>query len=299
MKSSRDFRIGLLAGASTGIFWGVPFLAPQVLPAFTPVEIAFGRFFFFGLIGFAFFGRVIAILRAMRPMEWVQVFALSALGFWLYSSLLFWSISRTDGVISSLILGLLPVTIPLFSARSVHRGPGFFAGLLLIASGLLVLVWGPGLIVSRDPAGVAGLFLCLAMWTSFTIWNSRFLSSRPWLSRRDFSSLMGMTSLLCLLPLAALSLDARALVDRPGFAAFAGISAVLGFGSSWFANWLWNAASARLPSGISGTLLVFETIFGLLYTYLWQGRYPHGFELLSILLCISGVALAIRAQITS
>jgi drug/metabolite transporter (DMT)-like permease len=299
MESSRDFRIGLLAGASTGIFWGVPFLAPQVLPGYSPVEIAFGRFFFFGLVGFVFFRRGLAILKALLPMERGQVFALSALGFWLYSSLLFWSISRTDGVISSLVLGLLPITIPLCSAGMRRRGLSFFGGLLLIASGLLVLVWGPGLLVSRDLPGVAGLFTCLAMWTAFAIWNSRFLALRPWLSRRDFSSLMGMMSLLCLLPIAGLELNAGRLTQRPGFAVYAGISAVLGVGSSWFANWLWNAACARLPAGISGTLLVFETLFGLLYTYLWQGRYPHGFELVSIFLCISGVWLAIRAQITS
>ena len=115
MEPNHDRRIGLLAGASTGIFWGVPFLAPQILPGFSPVEIAFGRFFFFGVMGLFFVRRGIALLRTLSVRERAQVFALSALGFWLYSSILFWAISMTNGVISSLVLGLLPVTIPLFT----------------------------------------------------------------------------------------------------------------------------------------------------------------------------------------
>jgi drug/metabolite transporter (DMT)-like permease len=303
MRPDRNFQIGILAGASTGIFWGVPFLAPQVLTGFSPVEIALGRFLFFGVMGFAFFRKASGILRDLSPREWMQVMGLSALGFWLYSSVLFWAIARTDGVIASLVLGLLPVTIPLFTPGKRSGGAAFHAGLLLIAAGLLVLVTGgsagSGLLASRDPAGVAALFLCLAMWTGFAIWNSRFLAQRPGLSRRDFSSLMGAVSLVCLLPIAIGSLDLHALPERPGLAAWVTLSVILGVGSSWFANWLWNIASARLPSSISGTLLVFETVFGLLYTFLYQGRWPRDFEVLSIALCLAGVALAIRAQITS
>lgn len=305
MNKDRDLRIGLLAGASTGIFWGVPFLAPQVLTGFAPFEIAFGRFLFFGLMGLIFFRRASAILRAFGPREWLQVLGLSAFGFWLYSGVLFWSIGRTDGVISSLVLGLLPVTIPLFTPGRRSGGTSFYAGLALIAAGLWVLVSGAGttpgtgFLTRRDPLGVAGLFLCLAMWTVFAIWNSAFLKRRPSVSRRDFSSLMGVISLLCLLPLVTGNLEVSTLPKREGAGAWLGFSFVLGVGSSWFANWLWNVASVRLPSSISGTLLVFETVFGLLYTFLYQGRWPHGFEVLSIVFCLVGVALAIRAQLTA
>lgn len=303
MEPNHDRRIGLLAGASTGIFWGAPFLAPQILPGFSPVEIAFGRFFFFGVMGLFFVRRGIALLRTLSVRERAQVFALSALGFWLYSSILFWAISMTNGVISSLVLGLLPVTIPLFTPGRRSGGWRFYSGLIAIAVGLWVLLggvmFGAGEGVAMNPVGIGALFLCLAMWTGFAIWNSSFLTLRPAISKRDFSSLMGLVSLLCLTPLALSNLDFGSISDRPDMGLYILVSAILGVGASWFANWLWNVASARLPSSVSGTLLVFETLFGLLYTFIYQQRWPQSFEMLSIVLCLAGVALAIRAQITS
>jgi hypothetical protein len=53
----------------------------------------------------------------------------------------------------------------------------------------------------------------------------------------------------------------------------------------------------NLPSGIAGTLLVFETIFGVLYTLIHQKRLPGPGELVAILMCLSGVLLAITTQI--
>lgn len=299
----RSLVLGLLAGASTGIFWGVPFLVPQVLPGYSPFEIAFGRFFFFGLMGVFFAKRAFAILRMLSPADRFRVFLLSASGFWLYSSILFWSIRRTDGIISSLVLGMLPVTIPLFTPGRKRAGAAFPLGLILIASGLILLVSGGGSIpeirglLSARLSGVLGLFVCLGMWTWFSISNSRFLQERNTISRRDFSSLMGLISLGCLLLVSAPALFTAEWAGRDSAWLYLAFSLVLGIGSSWFANWLWNVASVHLPSEISGTLLVFETIFGVLYTLIYQGRLPDVRESIAIALCLAGVLLAILAQI--
>ena len=296
--------IGLLAGASTGIFWGVPFLAPQVLKGYSSFEIAFGRFFFFGIMGLFFLPRLVRMIRAFSPIELLKVVFLSAAGFWLYSSLLFWSIQKTDGVISSLVLGLLPITIPLLTPGRRSGGCLFYAGLSMIAAGLGVLVLYPtlgriGNLKPGDPLGIAGLVVCLLMWTVYAIANSRFLRNRRGLSSRDFSSLMGVLSLACLLPVVLVSSNAAERAARPGFEGFILISAVLGLGSSWLANWLWNFSAKHIPSEVSGLLLVFETIFGLFYTFLYERRFPHGFEAVSIGLSLGGVVLAVIAQVSA
>jgi drug/metabolite transporter (DMT)-like permease len=302
-QSEMKTGLGLLAGASTGIFWGFPFLVPQVLTGYSPFEIAFGRFFFFGLMGVLFVKKGIAILKALPAADRVRVFLLSAAGFWLYSGILFWSIRQTDGIISPLVLGMLPVTIPLFTPGRKSGGFRFYAGIGLIATGLVLLFFrGEGAAASGVPvfqgrvAGVIGLFVCLGMWTWFSISNSAFLQKRPEISRRDFSSLMGLISLACLLMVSAPALFASGWEGRESLSLYLGFSAVLGIGSSWLANWLWNVASVNLPSEISGTLLVFETLFGVLYTLILQHRLPDGRETIAILLCLAGVLFAITAR---
>ncbi|MNZ65073.1 Inner membrane protein YtfF [compost metagenome] len=63
---------------------------------------------------------------------------------------------------------------------------------------------------------------------------------------------------------------------------------------SWLANLLWNAASRRLPLTLTGQLIVFETLFSLLYGFLYLQRLPTLLETLAIGLLIGGVTWAVR-----
>ena len=296
--------LGIFAGISTGIFWGLPFLVPQVLTGFSALEIAFGRFFFFGILSLFFLKRVINILKQLSLRERWLVFILSATGFWLYSIVLFWSVQKTDGVISSLVIGLLPISIPLFTPHRKNDGGRFYFGLIVILLGLINLFLYPvsvGIKGVKTPAimGIIGLLSCLAMWTFFAIWNSRFLQNHPEIKRRDFASVIGVVSLISILPAFLFQVDLPELIHRPSFGIFMISLISLGIGSSWFANWLWNICSFHCPSEISGPLIVSETIFGLLYSFMFEGRSPHGYEVVSILLFGAGVFLAVSTQIKS
>jgi drug/metabolite transporter (DMT)-like permease len=59
-------------------------------------------------------------------------------------------------------------------------------------------------------------------------------------------------------------------------------------GGSWLANALWYAAARRLPPTLSGQLIVFETLFALLYGFAWLQRWPRPLELASMLLLLGG-----------
>jgi hypothetical protein len=59
-------------------------------------------------------------------------------------------------------------------------------------------------------------------------------------------------------------------------------------GGSWLANALWYAAARRLPPTLSGQLIVFETLFALLYGFAWLQRWPRPLELASMLLLLLG-----------
>jgi drug/metabolite transporter (DMT)-like permease len=54
-------------------------------------------------------------------------------------------------------------------------------------------------------------------------------------------------------------------------------------------NALWNHASRLLPLTMTGQMIVFETLFALLYGFLWEGRWPTVLECLAMALLVAGV----------
>jgi drug/metabolite transporter (DMT)-like permease len=54
-------------------------------------------------------------------------------------------------------------------------------------------------------------------------------------------------------------------------------------------NALWNHASRLLPLTMTGQMIVFETLFALLYGFIWEQRLPTGLEWLAMALLIGGV----------
>ncbi|MBC7398232.1 MAG: DMT family transporter [Bdellovibrionales bacterium] len=297
----KNLGIGITAGISTGIFWGIPFLVPQLLPQFSSLEIAFGRFAFFGIISIFFIQKVLRIVKSLSLKDRLLLLLLSASGFWFYSMLLFWGVHQTDGIIASLIIGLLPISIPLFSPGRKSGGWKFYLGLLTLLIGLLNLLAYPLLastkiVKATSSAGVCALLICLALWTWFAVSNSRFLRRNPHINRKDFASVIGVVSFVSILPVFLWQVEISELIHREGFRLYLICSMALGFGASWLANWLWNICSFHCPSEIAGPLIVSETIFGLLYSFIFENRYPHVYEIVSILLFLLGVALAVTAQ---
>ena len=129
---------GIAAGISAGIFWGTPFFIPIVLADFSAFEIMFGRFAFFGLMSLFYLPQTVRLLKSVTVKEIFHIFLLSAAGYWFYTLMLFSGIQLTNGVVSSLIIGCIPLTITLFSKPNFNgrfffrfrlyiNGHGFFA----------------------------------------------------------------------------------------------------------------------------------------------------------------------------
>jgi drug/metabolite transporter (DMT)-like permease len=69
----------------------------------------------------------------------------------------------------------------------------------------------------------------------------------------------------------------------------------MGLAGSWFATWCWVIASRRLPLALSAQLIVAETVFGLAYGFMFEGRLPSPAEAIGATLQFVGVCLAIAA----
>ena len=150
-------------------------------------------------------------------------------------------------------------------------------------------------------ARITGL-LCavgaLVSWTSYAVSNSRWLGRLRHVSSHEWSLLTGVATggLAVLLAVPALLFGGT----HDGLAwgrlgAVAGGVAVL---ASVIGNAFWNRASRLLPLTMTGQLILFETLFALLYGFLWEQRWPTVTETVAIVLLSASVLSCATAHRT-
>ncbi|MEZ0224585.1 MAG: DMT family transporter [Alphaproteobacteria bacterium] len=296
-KQDRNLFIGILAGIGAGMLFGTDFVPGQILKDISSLEFYFGRAFFFGLFSLLFCRRAIAAFIGFSARDKLHALALNAAGFWLYSLMLFWSIQNGSAIVTTIVVGTMPATIALASKNIRELGLLFILGLAIIFAGLCTL-HAVSFSHLMDQGAAAWLlpFLCLGLWTWYAIANSTFIARHPQLSKTDMVSIMGLMTFVILMVLGIAAIDIPHILHHPQFNAYILWTAVLGIGSSWAGFWLWNICSLRCPPTISGPLLVSETMFGLIYTFLYQQRLPTVSEAFAIFLFAIGALLVIYTE---
>jgi drug/metabolite transporter (DMT)-like permease len=312
MKSQTS--IGVWAGIGAGAVWGLAFIGPRALPEFGASFVALGRFFFFGLISavllFRSYSQNPKKFRANLPKGIIQrTLIMAVMGNSLYYLTLVYGVRLIGVPACSLIIGVLPLSIAYFGY------PGKFPKklappLFVIFVGVLLINWGAFDLVAdstlpKDPLlkalGLGSSLLGLVMWTYYGIENSRYLKANPKLDAGTWSSLLGVASLLTMLPLNGLewisglsSLPDLSVLSTDAWIRYFGWSAVLGLGASWFAYMLWNVASLNLPTSLCGQLIVSETFFALVFSFIFEGVWPNGVEVASALCLMGGVLWSLK-----
>lgn len=309
-------RTGVLLGAAAGACWGLVFLSPLVLSAFSALEIAAGRFLVYGVVSLVCLLPFVRTLpRRLTPSDVMLLLLLGACGNVAFFALLAASIQKIGVAPASLIVGLVPVVVTVLGRHDQGA-----ASLRQLAWPLALVFAGVACInldtldsVSTTRNSLADvihglIFACaaLASWSLFAVLNARALKSIAVVSSRQWSYLTGLASGLWALVLAVViwggnSLSADPHVDALGQVAvnrdwqlFWLISGGIGIAGSLVANALWNGASRRLPLTLTGQVFVFEPLFALLYGFVYEGRAPRTLEVVAIILMITGVLWTIR-----
>lgn len=305
MTARQRTLLGVGNGAAAGALWGLVFLAPQLLADFSAMQLAASRYLVYGLIAALWLAPTWRRLRGrVHGREWRALAWLSLLGNIVYYLLLASAVQWAGGAATSLIVGLLPVVVTLVGARRAGAVP---LARLLLPLGLclagVVLVGAQA--VGQDAPGerattIAGLlcaFGALASWTAYSLYNTLWLERRADLSGHDWSLLTGVTtgalSLLMVVPAFLLAGQAHAPAD---WLRFWGVATAVALLASVVGNGFWNRASRLLPLTLAGQMIVFETVFALLYGFAWEWRLPTGLELAAIGCLISGVLWCVRAH---
>jgi drug/metabolite transporter (DMT)-like permease len=134
----------------------------------------------------------------------------------------------------------------------------------------------------------------LVSWTLYAVGNSRVLARLEQVSAHDWSLLVGVVTGAQAL-LLAIPAFLPELVLTPGLHSssawlyFGGVVTTVAILCSVVGNALWNHASRLLPLTMTGQMIVFETLFALLYGFMWERRWPTGLEWLAMVLLIGGV----------
>ena len=77
---------------------------------------------------------------------------------------------------------------------------------------------------------------------------------------------------------------------------FAAISTGIAVFASILGNGLWNRMSRLLPLTLVGQMILFETLFALLYGFLWEHRLPTVVEGLAVVALVTSVLLCVRVH---
>lgn len=306
---------GVLYALLAGLMWGLIFVGPLIVPEYPAVLQSMGRYLALGLIALplAWLGR--RRLRLLSRKDWRTALALTMMGNLIYYVCLASAIQRTGAPVSTMIIGTLPVVIPVFANLLYSQRDGKLSwwrlapALVLIGIGLLCVNISelnqglPDFSGWRYGSGIALALVSVVCWAWYALRNARWLRENP-----DKHPMMWATAqALVTLPVSLLGYIAACLWlngqtpdfslpfgPRPGV--FIGLMVAIAVLCSWVGALCWNIASQKLPTVILGPLIVFETLAGLLYTFILRQEMPSALTISGIALLVIGVVVAVRAK---
>lgn len=310
--------IGVLCGLLAGAFWGMVFIAPKLLPVFSPWELAIGRYLAYGIVAFvATLPMLRRILRKLTRADCIALLRQAFTGNLLYYVLLAFGVQLAGVGPTSLIIGILPITVTIMGRRDHGAVPlsKLVLPLLVVAAGIacinIDLFSGGGGAhgaaatdaairpVWEKIAGVLCAVGALVCWSLYAVDNARYLQRNPHFSGNEWSALYGLSTGLVSAVLAVIGWmvagdTLTASGSQRDWQWFWIVNGAVAIGASLIGNNLWNIASRRLPLTLSGQMIVFETLFALAYGFVFDHRWPRPLETAAVALLMIGVAWSVR-----
>ncbi|CUI08741.1 DMT family transporter [Massilia antarctica] len=303
---------GVLCGLLAGAMWGMVFIVPELLAAFSPVELAVGRYIAYGAIATGLMlPRLRGLLNRLDRSDCGALVRHALAGNIVYYMLLALGVKLAGVAPTSLIIGLLPITVTLLGRKDHGAIPlsQLALPLLVVAAGIACInvdvflhARASGASQGATLLGVLCAFGALLCWSWYALDNARFLKRNAHFSSAEWSALYGMASGLIALAVGALAFaiwhgdvtGAAGVASGRNWTAFWITNTLLALGASVIGNHLWNIASRRVPVTLSGQLILFETLFALLYGFVYHRQFPRVLEMAAIGLLVAGVVWAVR-----
>ncbi len=272
---------------------------------FSAVDVASLRFMSFGLMSLALmvWGLWRGAARPTAPQVRAAV-GLSLLGFTGYYTLLVLAIGWAGTAVPALIIGTIPLWVMVLG-KPEHLGwRQLLPGLVCTAAGLGLMVLADlshvslaGDVSGPYAWGVGLAMLSMVSWTAFALLNARWVKAHPEVDSAQWTNWLGVaTGLAALVLWWLLGTPWGELVALPGFGFAVSVCVFTGVGSAWLASLLWTMASRRLSASLCGQLIVSETLFALVYSFVWDATWPLPVQWAAAVLFVLGIVASVRAQ---
>ncbi|AYQ86458.1 DMT family transporter [Burkholderia gladioli] len=299
--------LGILAGLATGALWGLTFVAPRAVVPFSAVDLAIARYMIFGVASVGLMAWPAFRPRGIGLKPSLVAIALGSAGYIGYFLAAASAVRYAGAAVPPLVIGLLPVALAIIGnwTNADLRWSRLAMPLAMIIAGVLLInvraVLDAGELTEHNTVlfGIACAYAALAVWITYGVLNAKAMRDVGGPRPLAWTGLQGVGSGLGTLPLLVVaSHGAPSMLFHQGATAaqwmtFLGWAVAMGVAGSWLATWLWAIASRRLPLSLSAQLIAAETVFGLVYGFLFEHRWPSAVEWAGIALQLVGVAVAI------
>lgn len=305
---------GVLCGLLAGAVWGMVFIVPELLSAFTPLEMAVGRYTAYGAIALLLMlPRLRNLLGRLERSDYFALLRHALAGNIVYYMFLALGVKLAGVAPTSLIIGVLPIAVTLMGRNDHGAVPlrQLAMPLLVVGAGIACInidvfshAAASGQPLSYTVLGVLCATCALLCWSWYTLDNARYLKRNPHYTSAEWSALYGLSSGLISLLVGGVAFAIfHADVTGPAGAAsgrdwtlFWICNSLLALGASVIGNHLWNIASRRVPVTLSGQLILFETLFALLYGFIYKQQFPRPLEIAAIVLLVTGVTWSVHVH---
>ncbi|UGQ48291.1 DMT family transporter [Massilia endophytica] len=305
---------GVLCGLLAGAMWGTVFIAPELLAAFSPLELAVGRYIAYGCIALVLMApRLGGLLARLERSDYAAMLRHALAGNIIYYMLLAVGVKLAGVAPTSLIIGVLPIVVTLLGHKDHGSVPlsRLALPLLVVGAGIACInidtfmhAADSGRALGTTLTGVLCATGALLCWSWYAVDNARYLKRNPHFTSAEWSALYGLSTGVLSLLIGGLAFavwhgdvtGAAGAASGRDWGLFWTCNALLALGASVIGNQLWNIASRSVPVTLSGQLILFETLFALLYGFLYRQAWPRPLEIAAIVLLVAGVAWSVRVH---
>jgi drug/metabolite transporter (DMT)-like permease len=314
MRGEKSMWTGVLCGLLAGAMWGMVFIVPAMLTAFSPLELALGRYMAYGAMALLLLlPKLAGLAHRLDRNDCLALVRHAVSGNIVYYTLLATGVKLAGVAPTSLIIGVLPITVTLMGRHDHGAVPlarlalplaTVAAGIACINVDVFMHAHESGRPAWQTAAGLACAAAALLCWTWYAVDNARYLKANRHFSSAEWSALYGLSTGIIALVVAALAValgyggvtGGTSAAGGRDWSLFWTCNVLLALGASVIGNQLWNVASRRVPVTLSGQLILFETLFALLYGFLYRQAWPRPLEAAAIVLLAAGVLWSVRVH---
>lgn len=305
---------GVVCGLLAGAMWGMVFVVPELLSAFSPLEMAVGRYTAYGAIALLLMlPRLGNLLGRLERSDVLALLRHALAGNIVYYIFLAMGVKLAGVAPTSLIIGVLPIAVTLMGRNDHGAVPlrQLAMPLLVTGAGIACInidvfqhAAAAGHSMLNTVIGVACATGALLCWSWYTLDNARYLKRNPHYSSAEWSALYGLSTGFISLIVGGIAFaifhadvtGAAGAASGRDWTLFWICNGLLALGASVIGNHLWNVASRRVPVTLSGQLILFETLFALLYGFIYKQQFPRPLESAAIVLLIAGVTWSMHVH---